>query len=309
MRYGVPYKGSKNQIAEWIVANLPRAEYFVDLFCGGCAVTHAALLSRKWERFIINDIDGRMPKFFLDAAHGKYTIENHPEWVSREEFHARKETDIYIALVWSFGNNGKDYIYGADIEQFKHDYHRAVFSDDTSLLEPWGYKISSSHFKSVYDRYIEFNRQIKQTTPSAMLEVATRQIEIERLQSLQSLQSLQRDYSQVEIPRGALIYCDPPYEGTNCGKYGGFDSGRFYEWARRQDNIFISEYSMPDDFIIVDEIEKTVLSAANGNSQKAIERLYTNERTYNRMSDRQKRIITLNGAQQLSLFDMGVIDT
>ena len=66
---------------------------------------------------------------------------------------------------------------------------------------------------------------------------------------------------------------------------------------------------MPDDFIIVDEIEKTVLSAANGNSQKAIERLYTNERTYNRMSDRQKRIITLNGAQQLSLFDMGVIDT
>ena len=60
---------------------------------------------------------------------------------------------------------------------------------------------------------------------------------------------------------------------------------------------------MPDDFIIVDEIEKTVLSAANGNSQKAIERLYTNERTYNRMSDRQKRIITLNSAQQLSLFD------
>lgn len=68
MRYGVPYKGSKNQIAEWIVLTLPRAEYFVDLFCGGCAVTHAALLSRKWKRFIINDIDGRMPKFFLDAV-------------------------------------------------------------------------------------------------------------------------------------------------------------------------------------------------------------------------------------------------
>ena len=311
MRYGVPYKGSKNQIAEWVVANLPRAEYFVDLFCGGCAVTHAALLSRKWKRFIINDIDGRMPKFFLDAVHGKYTIENHPEWVSREEFHARKETDIYIALVWSFGNNGKDYIYGADIEQFKHDYHRAVFSDDVSLLEPYGYKITSTHQKAVYDRYLEFNRQIKGIARSD-LDSIVRQIEIERLQrlqSLQSLQSLQRDYSQVEIPKGALIYCDPPYEGTNCGKYEGFDSERFHAWARQQDNIFISEYNMPDDFIIVDEIEKTVLSAANGNSQKAIERLYTNERTYNRMSDRQKRIITLNGAQQLSLFDMGVIDT
>lgn len=36
MRYGVPYKGSKNSIAEWVVANLPNAECFVDLFLGGC---------------------------------------------------------------------------------------------------------------------------------------------------------------------------------------------------------------------------------------------------------------------------------
>lgn len=35
MRYGLPYKGSKNSIAEWIVDELPPAETFVDLFCGG----------------------------------------------------------------------------------------------------------------------------------------------------------------------------------------------------------------------------------------------------------------------------------
>ena len=51
MRYGLPYKGSKNGIALWIVNNLPPAEYFVDLFCGGGAVTHAAMLSGKWEQF------------------------------------------------------------------------------------------------------------------------------------------------------------------------------------------------------------------------------------------------------------------
>ena len=55
-------------------------------------------------------------KLFLECAYGKHTVENHSEWVSREEFHAKKETDAYIALVWSFGNNGIDYIYGADIE-------------------------------------------------------------------------------------------------------------------------------------------------------------------------------------------------
>ena len=305
MRYGVPYKGSKNQIAEWITMSLPRAEYFVDLFCGGCAVTHAALLSRKWKRFIINDIDGRMPKFFLDAVYGKYTVKNHPEWVSREEFHRLKDSDAYIAMVWSFGNNGKDYMYGEDIEQFKHDYHRAVFTDDISLLEPYGYKISSTHKKDVYERYLEFNRQIKEIARSD-LDSVVRQREIEslqRLQSLQSLQSLHVDYQAVEIPPNAVIYCDPPYKGTNCGKYDGFDSERFHKWARKQSNIFISEYNMPDDFIVVDEVEKTVLSAANGNSQKAVERLYTNEKTYRHMTDRQKRLIALNGAQQLTLFD------
>jgi len=114
----------------------------------------------------------------------------------------------------------------------------------------------------------------------------------------------------VEIPEGALIYCDPPYEGTNCGKYGGFDSGRFHEWARAQGNIFISEYSMPDDFVIVAECEKVILSAANGNSSKATERLYTNEKTYSHMSDRQKQIIALNTAQQLTIMDfLGKEDT
>jgi len=45
MRYGLPYKGSKNGIAKKIVDALPAGEVFVDLFAGGCAVTHAAMLS------------------------------------------------------------------------------------------------------------------------------------------------------------------------------------------------------------------------------------------------------------------------
>ena len=310
MRYGVPYKGSKNQIAEWIVANLPRAEYFVDLFCGGCAVTHAALLSRKWERFIINDIDGRMPKLFLDAVHGKYTVKNHPEWVSREEFEARKTDDVYTAIVWSFGNNKTGYIYGKDVEAFKKELHRAVFDGSAEGLKKYGFHVEISG-ESPQERYRVIKPQIREQK-AERYQIELQNFEaLDRLEALERLQSLEADYRQVIIPDDSVIYCDVPYKDTGCGGYGGgdFDHEAFYRWARQQDNIFISEYSMPDDFIIVDEIEKTVLSAANGNSQKATERLYTNERTYNRMSDRQKRIIALNGAQQLSLFDMGVMDT
>ena len=42
-RYGLPYMGSKNKIAKWVVGCLPAAPHFYDLFCGGGAVTHAAI--------------------------------------------------------------------------------------------------------------------------------------------------------------------------------------------------------------------------------------------------------------------------
>ena len=48
MRYGLPYMGSKNKIAEWVVSHFPEKKHFYDLFAGGCAVTHCAMLKRKW---------------------------------------------------------------------------------------------------------------------------------------------------------------------------------------------------------------------------------------------------------------------
>ena len=74
MRYGLPYKGSKNAIARWIIDNLPKADTFCDLFAGGGAVTHVALLSGKYKHFIMNDIDGRLPKLFIECAYGKLSM-------------------------------------------------------------------------------------------------------------------------------------------------------------------------------------------------------------------------------------------
>ena len=287
IRYGLPYKGSKNAIAEWIVEQLPEGDVLVDMFCGGGAITHAAMLSRKWKRFIMNDIDGRLPILFKDCAYGKYTTKTHPEWIDRKTFHERKEDDAYIALVWSFGNNGKDYLYGENIEEFKHAYHILVFDNNPEPLRKFGYEIKVVRLESVIDRYYCYKEQIRVQTTSRQygkypfdLDSTVRQIEIERLQSLQS------DYHDVLIPDNAVIYCDIPYSGTNCGKYGGFNHDDFYAWAEKQDNIFISEYSMPSDFIEVACVEKSVLSTANGDSGKAIEKLFTNKRTYDRYNGR-----------------------
>ena len=313
MRYGVPYKGSKNQIAEGVVDNLPKAEYFVDLFCGGCAVTHRALISGKYQRFITNDIDGRMPKLFLDAVHGKYTVENHPEWVSREEFEARKAEDAYIATVWSFGNNGKDYVYGREVEAFKRELHRAIFDGNAEGLRTYGFDVKISG-ESPSERYRAIKPQIKaQKAERYQIELqnyeALDRLEaLERLQSLEALerlQSLEADYQKVKLPEDALIYCDIPYRDTGCEGYGGgdFNHATFYEWARKQNNVFISEYEMPSDFVLIGQIDKQVTMSSCNNSQKATERLYTNEKTYSHMTDRQKRIIALNTAQQLTIMD------
>ena len=299
MRYGLPYKGSKNSIAKWIISQLPTAETFVDLFFGGGAVTHAALLSGKYKRFIINDIDARLPKLFLECAYGKHTVDNHPEWISREDFHRLKDSDAYVALVWSFGNNGKDYMYGADLEEYKHGLHMACFHNDLSILSEFGIPLKKSNRTDVYERYLDYAKQIGNLKHN-MLESFTR---LQALEHLQSLQSYGTSYENVPIPPNSLIYCDIPYADTNCGKYDGFKHDLFYEWALQQDNIFISEYTMPSNFIEIANTEKVILSSADGNSQKAVERLYTNRRTYDCMSQRQKDVIVSTLATQISLFD------
>lgn len=42
--YGLPYMGSKNSIAKNLIKQLPRAENFYDLFCGGGSMAHRAAM-------------------------------------------------------------------------------------------------------------------------------------------------------------------------------------------------------------------------------------------------------------------------
>lgn len=60
-------------------------------------------------------------------------------------------------------------------------------------------------------------------------------------------------------PKDFLIYCDPPYSGT-CGytAAGSFDTEHFWNTMRkwsRNNLVFISEYTAPDDFECVWQTE------------------------------------------------------
>lgn len=282
MRYGLPYKGSKNRIAKWVVDYLPASDTFVDLFCGGCAVTHAAMISGKYKNFIINDINPMMPEAFKKAVSGGFRDEK--RWISREDFSRLKDTDPYVAICFSFGSDLRTYAYGTDKELLKRAYHYAIVFDDWAPLYGIIPETLSNHVhaalygvQDITDRRIIFFREIGKNRRGHVEELQSLE-SLERLERLERLQTYSYDYKDVPLPADCVVYCDPPYSNLKKEHYGvKFDAERFYSWAlNNQKQIFISEYNMPQEFCCIGTIEKTCSLAAY-TTKKTTEKLYTNK--------------------------------
>ena len=301
MSYGLPYKGSKNLLATKIMERIPSAPVFVDLFCGGCAIAHAALLSGRFGKVIINDIEGDVSRLFVDAVNGRFKSET--RWVSREDFFRLREIDPYVRYCWSFGNNGRDYLYSKEIEPYKRAIHYAVFFGDFTELRrlcPLVADAVETALEGIESRK-ERRVLIGKAIVARLKAVATPedlkgnplygQIKLKgggvvRLQSPESLQRLQRlerlqsperlerlerlnlDYRDVPLPEDCVVYCDPPY--ANTGQYGieisRFDSEAFWAWAR-------------DDFVPIAEFAHRARVRRNKNNA-VTERLFVHKTQY-----------------------------
>lgn len=107
---------------------------------------------------------------------------------------------------------------------------------------------------------------------------------IRLIENMQNVQFENKDYKDLEIPNGAVVYCDIPYKGKaqysvkECRK---FNHNEFYEWVEKNKDkfdIYISEYkdSVPDGFEIVWEKEsKTDLGNIDNQKIKTTEVLIT----------------------------------
>ena len=121
--------GSKNTIAKDIVNALPKGERLVDLFAGGCSITDCALKNTdKFSRFLVNDLNVWSPKAYVKALTGGFNEEE--RWISRKDFFRLKDTDPYVNLCFSFGNNCKTYMYNPEIEPYKRALHHIIFWED-----------------------------------------------------------------------------------------------------------------------------------------------------------------------------------
>jgi hypothetical protein len=280
VKFGLPYQGSKSRIARQIVDLLPAAPCLVDAFAGGCAVTHAALLSGKFGQVIANDLSDA-PELFYRAA--KSGAPEKPRWISREEFFAKKDTDPLIRYVYSFGNACRNYLYGRDIEPLKHAAHMAVVDGDCShlpdaLRRP--VETALAGVVGIRERYLAYKaaiRRLGKRVDLVHLECLARLQRLQRLQHLDRLTVSRRDYRDLHIPAEAVLYCDPPYAST-AGYGAAFDHRAFYAWCRsvgKRFPLFVSEYWMPSDFRRVAEFEVRAIAGATTNAQTRIEKIFT----------------------------------
>lgn len=98
------------------------------------------------------------------------------------------------------------------------------------------------------------------------------------INNLMDAEFICKDYRDVELPEGCVIYADPPYANTTGYSKEKFNSEEFWEYMRKiskEHLVFISEQTSPDDFISIWEKPFTRTLDVNKNNQfKVTEKLF-----------------------------------
>lgn len=311
--YGLPYTGSKNTIAEKIIKHFPEADTLVDVFFGGGAITHCAIVNNKFKNYIANDIR-TTPQFFVECLKGKYS--NDLRWISLEDFKNSPRDDWFVRLLWSFSNICNTYMYSKKIEPYKKALHYAVCFNDFSLIkeiygsefankletelitipiEQWNYRrLKAQQFISKQIKEHLYNND---NNPLQNLNGIARLQNLERLNRIKDISNsinntfnadtikiYNLDYKLLNeyIPNKSVVYLDPPYKGTF--DYSKNNSGitksikEFLDWTyeiSKQHPTFISEYNIEDNrFKLIDTYNKNCSTGGDGASH-VIENLYT----------------------------------
>lgn len=233
------YMGSKNRIAKEILEIMLKdigENYFIDAFVGGGnLVQHASC-----KNIIASDVN-KYTIAFLNK------IKEDTSWMPKSEAEFSKEDYTYM-------KNNKE-----------------KFSD--FMLGHVGYNLSfGGKWFGGWCQNAKRKDYVK-----AGFEHAIRQAE-----KIKAIRFINCGYEDLKnIPSGSVVYCDIPYAGTT--KYDAvsksFDYEKFYTWCRAKHKeglkIFISEYSMPEDFKVVWQKQISMKLDVKSNSKKALERLFT----------------------------------
>ena len=279
---GLPYQGSKKKISKKIVEiikqNFGTTKPIYDIFGGGGAITAECILNGL--EVYYNDLDKDITNAF------ERVISQDREWIktliiSREEFteikaKENKTTDDFLKLlVNSFGNNKKSYMYSKEISDLKYNLAKEIIEKHDVFS---GYRQTETYKKVTSGPDWDwFNTKIE---THKQLEQLPRLQHLERLQKLNKIKATNKSYHTFSEVSGAILYLDPPYEGSYQESYiNSFDSQEFYDWAfemSKNNIVIISSYSISDErFESVYSFDKARSTLQGGeNSKRKNEKLF-----------------------------------
>jgi len=84
---------------------------------------------------------------------------------------------------------------------------------------------------------------------------------LKQSKNLQGVKFICKSYDEINYSKNSIIYVDPPYQQTKGYKHK-FNHDKFWQWVRKMSKIgykiFVSEYTAPNDFVIVWEKQRHV---------------------------------------------------
>ena len=266
---GLPYQGSKKKISKKIVEiikqNFGTDKPIYDIFGGGGAITAECILNGLEVHY--NDLDKDITNAF------ERVISQDREWIktliiSRDEFFEIKDkenkiTDDFLKLlVNSFGNDKKSYLCSEETSDLKYNLAKEIIENHDVFN---GYKQTETYKKATYNAKQENDKRLQQLERLGQLE---------QLQQLNKIKATNKSYHDFSKVSGAILYLDPPYEGSNQKGYiNSFDSQEFYDWAfkmAKNNIVIISSYSISDErFEAVYSFDKARSTIHGGQSNKA----------------------------------------
>ena len=290
---GLPYQGSKKKISKKIVEiikqNFGTEKPIYDIFGGGGAITAECLLNGLEVHY--NDLDETVTSMFQkvvseDRDYLKTLIVSRDEFLKIREKEKKTVDDELKLLVNSFGNDRRTYLYSKEKSDIKYNLAIEIIKNHDTFI---GYKKTET-YKNAY-RPFDLGKENK----NQVLQQLSRPQQLEQLQHIQQLERVQqlRQFEQLEDLRvtnldykvfsgveNAILYLDPPYEGTTHKGYSidGFDSQSFYDWAyemSKKNIVLISSYEISDErFECVYEFKKARSTLSQGTSLSKTEKLF-----------------------------------
>ena len=269
---GLPYQGSKKKISKKIVEiikqNFGIDKPIYDIFGGGGAITAECILNGLEVHY--NDLDKDITNAFervisQDREWIKTLIVSHTEFFEIKDKENKTTDDFLKLLVNSFGNDKKSYLCSEETSDLKYNLAKEIIENHDVFN---GYKQTETYKKATYNAKQENDKRLQQLERLGQLE------QLQQLQKLNKIKATNKSYHDFSEVSGAILYLDPPYEGTRHDGYiNSFDSQEFYDWAfkmAKTNIVIISSYSISDErFEAVYSFDKARSTLQGGENIKA----------------------------------------